>query len=176
MPRSALVPVRSLPRLCRLSFRPTRHNRHLGIKRFFRTVREQFLARQLDLSSLAALNTQFTRWVEDEYHDTMHSTLGMKPVDRFALDIARIKYLPPGQANDELFYSEAVRTVKADNTFSFNGRRYEAPRDVRSREIAVRHDPMDPAAPLVVYLGPDRLGDARPLLPVQNDRAPGGAS
>ena len=143
------------------------------IERFFRTVREQFLCRQLDLSNLAALNAQFTRWVEDEYHDTVHSTLGVKPVDRFALDIARIKYLAPGQANDELFYSEATRTVKADNTFSFGGRRYEAPRDVRSREILVRHDPNDAEAPLVVYLGADRLGEAQALNPIHNDRAPG---
>jgi transposase InsO family protein len=146
------------------------------IERFFRTVREHFLVRQLDLSSLALLNTQFTRWVEDEYHESVHSGLGMKPVDRFALDLARVKFLSPGQANDELFYSEATRTVKADNTFSFGGRRYEAPRDVRSREIVVRHDPPDPAAPLVVYLGADRLGEARPLDPIFNDRAPRGAS
>ena len=67
--------------------------------------------------------------------------------------------------------------MKADNTFSFAGRRHEAPRDVRSREIVVRHDPADPAAPLVVYLGPDRLGEARPMDPIGNDRAPaqGGA-
>ena len=123
------------------------------------------------------LNTQFTRWVEDEYHESVHSGLGMKPVDRFALDLSRVKFLSPGQANDELFYAEATRTVKADNTFSFSGRRYEAPRDVRSREIVVRHDPADPAAPLVVYLGSDRLGEARPLNPIGNDRAPaqGGA-
>lgn len=98
--------------------------------------------------------------------------MGLKPVDRFALDIARIRYLAPGQANDELFYSEAARTVKADNTFSFGGRRYEAPRDGRSREILVRHDPNDAVASLIVYLGADRLGEARPLLPVLNDRAP----
>jgi transposase InsO family protein len=158
---------------CLLCHTPVRDAAAKGkIERFFRTVREQFLCRQLDLSGLAALNTQFSRWVEDEYHDTIHSTLGLKPVDRFALDIARIRYLAPGQANDELFYSEATRTVKADNTFSFAGRRYEAPRDVRSREIVVRFDSSDPAAPLVVYLGPDRLGEARPLDPVGNDRAP----
>jgi transposase InsO family protein len=158
---------------CLLCHTPVRDAAAKGkIERFFRTVREQFLCRQLDLSGLAALNTQFTRWVEDEYHDTIHSTLGLKPVDRFTLDIARIRYLAPGQANDELFYSEATRTVKADNTFSFAGRRYEAPRDVRSREIVVRFDSSDPAAPLVVYLGPDRLGEARPLDPVGNDRAP----
>lgn len=158
---------------CLLCHTPVRDAAAKGkIERFFRTVREQFLCRQLDLSNLAALNAQFTRWVEDEYHDTVHSTLEVKPVDRFALDIARIKYLAPGQANDELFYSEATRTVKADNTFSFGGHRYEAPRDVRSREILVRHDPNDEDAPLVVYLGADRMGEARALNPVGNDRAP----
>jgi transposase InsO family protein len=76
------------------------------IERFFRGVREQFLCRQLDLSSLRILNDQFVRYVEDDYHAAVHSTLGMKPVDRFALDLSRIHFLAPGQANDELFYAE----------------------------------------------------------------------
>lgn len=163
---------------CLLCHTPVRDAAAKGkVERFFRRVRDEFLSRQLDLSSLERLNAQFTRWVEDEYHDTVHSTLGVKPVDRFALDSARIKFLSPGQANDELFYAEATRTVKADNTFSFESRRYEAPRDVRSREIVVRYDPGDEGAPLVVYLGTDRLGEARALDPVRNDRAPrqGGA-
>ena len=142
------------------------------IERFYRTVREQFLCRQLDLSSLRALNEQFIRWVEDEYHASVHATLGLKPVDRFALDLARIRFLPPGQANDELFYAEVARTVKADNTFSFQGRRYEAPRDVRGRSVTLRHDPGDAAAPLVVYLASDRLGEAHLLNLVANDRPP----
>lgn len=158
---------------CLLCHTPVRDAAAKGkVERFFRTVRDRFLCRQLDLSGLAALNAQFTRWVEDEYHDTVHSTLQLKPVDRFALDAARIKFLAPGQANDELFYAESTRTVKADNTFSFAGRRYEAPRDVRSREIVVRFDPGDDDVPLIVYLGADRLGEAQPLDPVRNDRAP----
>jgi transposase InsO family protein len=157
---------------CLLGHTPVRDGAAKGkVERFFRTVREQFLAQELDLANLETLNRQFARWVEDEYHDTVHSTLGMKPVDRFALDLERVKFLAPGQANDELFYSEDTRTVKADNTFSFAGRRYEAPRDVRSREVIVRHDPLDAAAPLVVYLGADRMGEARPLNPIANDRA-----
>ncbi|MFT3831057.1 MAG: DDE-type integrase/transposase/recombinase [Opitutaceae bacterium] len=157
---------------CLLCHTPVRDAAAKGkIERFFRTVREHFLSRQLDLGSLDTINRQFARWVEDEYHDTVHSTLGMKPVDRFALDLSRVKFLAPGQANDELFYSEDTRTVKADNTFSFAGRRYEAPRDVRSRVVVVRFDPLDHVAPLVVYLGADRLGEARSLLSIDNDRA-----
>ena len=158
---------------CLLCHTPVRDAAAKGkIERFFRGVREQFLCRQLDLSSLRILNDQFVRYVEDDYHAAVHSTLGMKPVDRFALDLSRIHFLAPGQASDELFYAETPRTVKADNTFSFAGRRCEAPRDVRNRAILVRHDPGDPAAPLIVYLGGDRLGEARPLNLVANDRPP----
>ena len=41
---------------------------------------------------------------------------------------------------DELFFVEQDRTVLADNTFSLNGVRYEAPRDLRSRKLQVRFD------------------------------------
>ena len=74
------------------------------MERFFRGVREQFLSRSLDLSSFEALNRQFTHWVEEDYNAREHSVLEMTPLDRFALDRARIRYLPPNQANDELFF------------------------------------------------------------------------
>jgi putative transposase len=82
------------------------------IERFFRRVRDQFLVRKLDLSSLEELNKQFTHWVEHEYNATEHSTLGMKPIDRFGVDLSRIRFLSPCEDTDELFYAEAVRTVK----------------------------------------------------------------
>jgi putative transposase len=53
------------------------------IERFFRRVRDQFLIRNLDLSSIHELNRQFTAWVEQDYNATVHTTLGMKPIDRF---------------------------------------------------------------------------------------------
>src|SRR5690606_8395028 len=93
------------------------------IERFFRNVREGFLNRRLDLSSLEALNRAFTAWVEDEYHQREHSSLGMKPIDRFGLDLNRIRFLPPNEMSDELFFVEQPRTVLADNTFSLKNTR-----------------------------------------------------
>ena len=61
------------------------------IERFFRRVRDQFLIRNLDLSSLQALNRLFTQWVEQDYNATVHSTLGMKPIDRFGVDLGSAK-------------------------------------------------------------------------------------
>ena len=43
----------------------------------------------------------------------------MSPIDRFGLDLTRIRFLPPSEANDELFFVEEDRRCKKDNTFSF---------------------------------------------------------
>lgn len=51
------------------------------IERYFRTVRDQFLIRKLDLSSIEALNEQFIAWAEDQYNHRTHSTLGMTKRD-----------------------------------------------------------------------------------------------
>ena len=139
------------------------------IERFFRRVRDQFLVRQLDLSSLEALNRQFTHWVENDYNATVHDTLGMKPIDRFGIDLARVRFLPPSEHNDELFYAEATRKVKKDNTFSFLGRRYETPVDLRDQQIQLRYDRHrhDTAAVIIYHKG-QRMGPARLLDAVAN--------
>jgi putative transposase len=132
------------------------------IERFFRTVRDKFLIRQLDLSSLEALNRQFTVWVEDEYNAADHSAIGMRPIDRFGLDLKRIRFLPPDQANDELFYAEDTRKIKKDNTFSFNNVRYEAPADLREKNITIRFERAK-SDRIIVYYKNQRTGQAKPL-------------
>lgn len=141
------------------------------IERFFRTVRESFLTRQLDLSSIEALNRAFTAWLEDEYHQREHSSLGMKPIDRFGLDLGRIRFLSPGDVNDELFFVEQDRSVLADNTFSLKNTRFEAPRDLRNRKVQIRFDRLHFERAIVYYKG-ERMGEARPVDFVANDRKP----
>lgn len=141
------------------------------IERFFRGVRDRFLIRELDLSSLEALNRQFRDWVENEYHDTVHSTLQMKPRDRFAMDVRHIRFLDPMDASDELFYFEQERAVRKDNTFQLGGIRFEAPRDLSARTIHVRFRRGQPGRVIVYYKG-ERIGQATPLDFFANDRAP----
>ena len=130
-----------------------------------------FLTRALDLSHVDALNREFVRWVEDEYNGREHATLAMRPIDRFGLDLSRIRFLPPNQTNDELFFVEQDRTVLADNTFSLKGMRYEAPRDLHSRKIQVRFDRGD-FGRVIVYFKGERMGEARPVDFHANDRKP----
>jgi putative transposase len=142
------------------------------IERFFRRVRDQFLIQKLELSSLEILNRQFTHWVERDYNASAHDAIGMKPIDRFGIDLARVRFLAPSEHNDELFFAEAVRKVKKDNTFSFSGRRYETPADLRDKEIQLRYDRhRTDAVAVVIYHKGQRIGAARLLDAVANGLA-----
>jgi transposase InsO family protein len=145
---------------CILRHTPVRDGAAKGkVERFFRRVRQQFLSKNLDLSSLEKLNTQFTVWLEDDYNGTVHSTLGMKPIDRFSFDLKRINFLPPSETNDELFFAEETRKVKKDNTFSFKNTRYETPVDLRDKEITIRFD-RTKLNRVVIYYKNQRMGEA----------------
>ena len=158
---------------CLLHHTPVRDGAAKGkVERFFRTTRDQFLSRSLDLSSLEALNRQFISWVEEHYNAQTHSVLGMSPLDRFALDRARVRFLPPNEANDEMFFVEEDRHVRTDNTFSFKALRFEAPRHLPDRTIQIRFERRRPTARVIVYYKGERMGEARPLDPVANDRPP----
>jgi putative transposase len=148
---------------CILRHTPVRDGSAKGkIERFFRRVRQQFLSKNLDLSSLKTLNDQFHLWLEDEYNSTHHCAIGMKPIDRFSFDLKRIRFLPPSETNDELFYAEETRKVKKDNTFSFKTIRYETPVDLRDKLITIRYD-RNTLNHIVIYYKDQRMGEAKPV-------------
>ncbi len=156
---------------CILRHTPVRDGASKGkIERFFRRTRDQFLSKKQDLSSLETLNRQFYCWVEEEYNTSVHSAIRMPPVERFALDLKFIKFLPPNQANDELFYAEEQRKVKKDNTFSFKNIRYEPDADLRNKKITVRFDRTGKSNRVIVYYRDHRMGDAEPVDLVANSK------
>ena len=109
---------------------------------------------------------------ENDYNAAPHDAIAMKPIDRFGIDLARVRFLAPSEHNDELFYAEAARKVKKDNTFSFLARRYETPADLRGQEIQLRHDrPRSDSGlspTVIIYHRGQRIGPARLLDPVAN--------
>jgi transposase InsO family protein len=155
---------------CILRHTPVRDGASKGkIERFFRTVRDRFLDRKLDLSSLEILNRQLTIWIEEEYNSASHSAIGMSPINRFALDMKFINFLPPNETNDELFYAEEKRTVKKDNTFSFKNTRYEPDADLRNKQITIRFD-RNRHDKVIVYYKDHRIGEAQRLNLVANSK------
>jgi hypothetical protein len=115
------------------------------IERFFRSVREGFLA-SLDpqaLLSLDQLNERLWHWLDTVYHRREHSSLQTTPLLRWQRDIAQVRQLPPATDMRRLFFHRVDRLVRRDSTFQLRNRFFEAPPPLAGRTIEARFDPLD---------------------------------
>ena len=115
------------------------------IERFFRSVREQFLA-SLDpkvLLSIEQLNERLWHWLDTVYHRHEHSSLQTTPLLRWQRDIEQVRQLPPATDLRRLFFHRVDRLVRRDSTFLLKNRFFEAPSHLAGKRIEVRFDPLD---------------------------------
>ena len=143
------------------------------IERFFRSVREQFLA-NLDRKptlTLEDLHQRLWAWIDNAYHLTEHSSLGTTPLLRWQRDIEHIRQLPPATDLHRLFLHRLDRVVRRDSTFLLQNRFYEAPPHLAGETIEVRFDPLDPAT-VEIYFQGEPQGVARWVDPVVNAQLP----
>lgn len=97
-----------------LSHAPVRDGAAKGkIERFFRGFRDRFLVQHFEFTSLEQLNTLTHQWVENDYNSQPHSGIQMIPIDRFNLDISRIKFLADDEYTEEVFFIEEKRTERS---------------------------------------------------------------
>lgn len=122
------------------------------IERFFRTVRDQFLVEITDalsrtgtpVSSLAQLNSLFTAWLEQVYHQRVHSETDQAPLHRF---LAPGPPAPvPGQVLAEAFRWGEWRTVTSTAQVSLHGNLYDV-------------DPLLAGTRVELVFNPDNLDD-----------------
>ncbi|MDP3971530.1 MAG: DDE-type integrase/transposase/recombinase [Candidatus Nanopelagicales bacterium] len=122
------------------------------IERFFRTVRDQFLveiAANPDdpggagtcVGSLAELNALFTAWVEQVYHQRVHTETGMAPLARFLADGPPVP--TPAALLIEAFRWSQWRTVTKTATVSLHANLYEVDPSLAGRKIELVFDPFD---------------------------------
>jgi len=143
------------------------------IERFFRTVREQFLAsidRQA-VRTLADLDARFQVWLDSVYHREKHGALETTPLQRWQRDIEHVRQLPPSTDLRRLFFYRVDRLVRRDSTFLIHGRFYEAPPQLAGRRIEVRFDPLDPIE-MDLYFEGQFVSTARPVDAVINAQLP----
>src|SRR5881296_4681526 len=119
------------------------------IERFFRSVRDQFLA-SLDLKQVRGmedLNARLDAWIQTAYHRTPHGGLPphTTPLQRWQRDIERVRQLPPATDVRRLFFYRLDRVVRRDSTFLLQNRFYEAPAHLAGQKVEVRFDPLDPS-------------------------------
>jgi transposase InsO family protein len=143
------------------------------VERWFRSVREQFLA-NLDAQrtlSLAELNQRLWLWIEQVYHRSQHSGLGTTPLLRWQRDIEHVRQLSPATDLPRLFFYRLNRLVRRDSTFLLRAQFYEAPPQFAGQTIEVRFDPLD-LSQVEIYFQGEAQTLARPVDAVVNARLP----
>ena len=143
------------------------------VERFFRTVREQFLA-NLDPKrplSLDELNERLWAWIDNVYHRGEHSALGTTPLLRWQRDIEQIRQLSPATDLRRLFFHRYDRLVRRDSTFLLHKRLYEAPPHLVGHTVEVRFDPLDQVQVEIWFEGQLQT-TALPVDPVVNGQLP----
>ncbi|NYI68235.1 DDE-type integrase/transposase/recombinase [Spelaeicoccus albus] len=171
----------SLARTCaRLGIRlthskPYRPQGRGKIERFFNTVTSQFLteitptgANKTDditpagtgstpslsgttVSSIDELNALFMSWVEVVYHQSIHSTTGQTPIDRWT---AGWTHRQPDRRHPdvivEAFRWSATRTVTKSATVSLQSNTYQVDPLLVGQRIELTYDPFDLTGPIAV--------------------------
>jgi putative transposase len=163
------------------------------IERVFRTVRDQFLVEvtgQADqpgrhhVADLATLNRLFAAWVEQVYHQAVHSETGVPPIQRWSA--GGPFPLPTPAQLAEAFLWEEHRTVTKTALVSLHGNTYQVDPGLVGRRVELVFDPFD-LTTIEVRLGgapkglaiPHRIGrhahpKARPETPAPPPAAPSG--
>ena len=141
------------------------------IERFFRSVREQFLAslEPKALLSIEPLNERLWHWLDTVYHRREHSALQTTPLLRWQRDIQQVRQLPPTTDMRRLFFHRVDRLVRRDSTFLLRNRFFEAPPQLAGKRIEVRFDPLD-LAHVEIYCDGQPEGAARLVDAVVNGR------
>jgi putative transposase len=143
------------------------------VERWFRSLREQFLA-NLDPQrtlSLPELNQRLWAWIEQVYHRSDHGGLGTTPLLRWQRDMEHVRQLPPSTDLRRLFFYRLNRLVRRDSTFMLRGQFYEAPPQLAGETIEVRFDPLD-LSEVEIYFRGETQAMARRVDAVINAQLP----
>lgn len=129
------------------------------IERFFRTVRGDFLS-GFKGNTLAELNQALFFWLNDIYHQRIHSSTGQTPFARFT---SRMECLREAPHNLKDYFRKTVRRrVAKDRTISLDGRIFEAPVSLIGKQVALLYHEQE-SDQVEIMLGGVSFGMATPV-------------
>jgi len=129
------------------------------IERYFRTVRGDFLF-GFTGKTLRDLNESYDLWLNEIYHQRIHSATGQSPFKRFTSNVECLRTAPADLMDH--FRQTARRRVAKDRTVTLNGRLYEAPVALIGRQVELLYHADDPDR-VEVKCGQKSYGFAAPV-------------
>ena len=138
-----------------------------SIERWHRTWRAEVgVELEGEVFDLGHLSAVHRAWLAREYHVRVHATTKRAPQEHFLAEVSagQVRALPRGIDLDEVFLHRAKRTVRKDNTISFDGRRLEVTAvGMAGRKVELRFDPQDAESSPKVYVDGSFCCDTRRL-------------
>lgn len=113
------------------------------IERFFKTVKTRFypLLGLDHAKTLEELNLRFLRWLEEDYHRKVHSSLsGKTPLEVWQSQVGKVRMLEDTTILTHLFLKRDKRKVRPDGTISVGAKLYEVSPRFIGRQVEVRFD------------------------------------
>jgi transposase InsO family protein len=130
------------------------------IERWFKTLRSQFLSSSPDGLPLNVLNKAFWEWLENDYHQNVHSSTKETPLARYLKHIHLIREAPKDM--EDYFRKRITRKVHKDRTVSLSGRLFEAPTGLIGKIVTLLYHDHDPLR-VEVFLDNTSYGFLAPL-------------
>ena len=130
------------------------------IERFFRTLRTQLLSTCPAGLSLEKLNEALRRWIDEQYHATVHTSTKQTPLARY-LKHAHLVREAPKDLRD-YFRFHAIRKVDRDRTVSLNGKLYEAPVALIGKRVEILYHEND-SERIEIRFGKQSYGYLQPV-------------
>jgi len=145
--------------------RPYRPQGKGKIERWFKTVQMIFLPTLPAELTLEQLNERLFRWINEEYHKTVHSVIKQTPFDCYSDNLHLIRKAPDNLSDH--FRKQTKRRVNKDRTVSLNGRDYEAPLGLMGKTVTLRYHDSD-LLRIEVFDNEKSMGFLSPLNPQIN--------
>jgi transposase InsO family protein len=135
------------------------------VEAFINFVEHDFLieARKAAIQTLEELNHFFFSWLELEYHNKIHTSLGITPVERYRKDISRIRSVDIDTLHEKFLYREK-RKVTSTCLVKIFAREYLVDEKLAKAEVEVRYDYFDQKE-IYIYLNGKFMQKATPWQP-----------
>ena len=104
--------------------------------------------------SLDDLNQLYWAYLERDYQNKKHSSIGMSPRERYMQDYDRLRFIDPGKL-EEAFLHYASRHVDKTACVSLFKTKYEVPQKYIGQKINLRYPPEDRS---VIYIYDEETG------------------
>jgi transposase InsO family protein len=119
------------------------------IERFFKTLRQQLFPLLPENLSLEQLAERLEKWIEEVYHQRVHSSTGQTPLQRYLDHVSLLR--PAPKDLHEYFRIQVQRKVDKDRSVALLGKLYEAPVGLIGNYVTLLYHPTDPARIEVVF-------------------------